>query len=148
METENLSVNKVHHGHNVKRLREASHKSQIDIAEEVFLSQQTISRYESSEVIDDEMLERFAKVLKVPADLIKNMEESATTHNNLTNNDCTLTGSNQANVQTINGDFINNNPIEEIIRLCNEKVALYERMLELEKGKITQLEELLKKGEK
>ncbi|WP_165042566.1 helix-turn-helix domain-containing protein [Dysgonomonas sp. ZJ709] len=133
MKTENLSIKRVHHGHNIRDIRRGKGIKQESMADMVHLSQQTVSRYESAQVIDDEMLERFAKALDVSVEEIKTMEEEA--------------GINIENVcenKTVNIGVQNfNSPINEIIELCNQKVELYERLLEVEKGKITWLEKIL-----
>nr|MBD3622001.1 XRE family transcriptional regulator [Sunxiuqinia sp.] len=94
--------------------------------------------YEHKKVIDDDMLEKFAKVLNVAPDVIKELEEDPVTviiENN------TFEKGSAAGINTINN---NSDPTERIIELAKEKTALYERMLELEKEKNALLEKLLK----
>lgn len=51
----------------------------------------------------------------------------------------------EQSVSDFTKDFNNvYNPIEEIVKLSNEKIALYERMLEIEKKNSSILEQLLK----
>lgn len=137
-EADTLEKPNVHQGHNLKRVRESKGLSQHDLESLVHLSQQTISRYEDKKVIDDEMLQRFSKALEVPVEIIKEMEED-----NLVNfyieNSTFGAGNNFVNYGTIT----NNNALEEILKLSNEKIDLYERMLANEKEKITLLEKLL-----
>ena len=134
-QAETLDRPNVHQGHNVKRLRESKGISQQGLEPLVNLSQQTISRYEDKRVIDEEMLQRFAKALEVPVEILKNMEEDACFNYYIENN----TFSDHAVAGTQN----NYNPLEEVIKLCNEKVELYERMLANEKEKISLLEKML-----
>lgn len=135
-QTETLDRPNVHQGHNVKRIRESKGISQQGLEPLVHLSQQTISRYEDKRVIDEEMLQRFAKALEVPVEILKNMEEDACFNYYIENN----TFSDNVNA----GGILNNyNPVDEIIKLCNEKVELYERMLANEKEKISLLEKML-----
>jgi len=119
---------KVHHGRNIKRLREMLGVKQEHIANELNMTQQAISKLEQKEQIEDEILERVSKVLNIPLDAIKNLNEDATTNyiNTFYNNQG-------------NGFFANNvtfNPIEKI-------VDLYERLLAAEKDKVAMLEKLL-----
>jgi len=119
---------KVHHGRNIKRLREMLGVKQELIANELNMTQQAISKLEQKEQIEDEILERVSKVLNIPLDAIKNLNEDATTNyiNTFYNNQG-------------NGFFANNvtfNPIEKI-------VDLYERLLAAEKDKVAMLEKLL-----
>lgn len=135
-QAETLDRPNVHQGHNVKRLRESKGISQQGLEPLVNLSQQTISRYEDKRVIDEEMLQRFAKALEVPVEILKNMEEDVCFNYYVENN----TFSDNVNA----GGILNNyNPVDEIIKLCNEKVELYERMLANEKEKISLLEKML-----
>ena len=119
---------KVHHGRNIKRLREMLGVKQEYIASELNMTQQAVSKLEQKEQIEDEILERVSKVLDIPLDAIKNLNEEATTNyiNTFYNNQG-------------NGFFANNvtfNPIDKI-------VDLYERLLASEKDKVAMLEKLL-----
>jgi len=119
---------KVHHGRNIKRLREMLGVKQELIANELNMTQQAISKLEQKEQIEDEILERVSKVLSIPLDAIKNLNEDATTSyiNTFYNNQG-------------NGFIANNytfNPIDKI-------VDLYERLLAAEKDKVAMMEKLL-----
>ncbi|NDW10505.1 helix-turn-helix domain-containing protein [Dysgonomonas sp. 520] len=138
MEAENKE-RRVHHGHNVRRVRETLGIKQEALAADIGMSQQSISVYEQKKVIEDETLEKIAKALGVAPDLIKNMEDDPLTiiiENN------TFGDQDRINIQNENFDNVYN-PIEKIIELTNEKVALYERMLALEQEKVAMLERLL-----
>ncbi len=119
---------KVHHGRNIKRLREMLGVKQESIAIELDMSQQTISKLEQKEEIDDKVLQKVAQVLNVPIDAIKNLNDDATTNyiNTFYNNQG-------------NGFIANNytfNPVDKV-------VELYERLLTAEKEKVAMLERLL-----
>lgn len=63
--------------------------NQEGLSELVHLSQPAVSKYEKMKVIDDEMLQRFARALNVPFDYLKTLEEDAQTvvfENNTVNN--------------------------------------------------------------
>jgi transcriptional regulator with XRE-family HTH domain len=137
MDTDILDKLRIHHGHNIRHTRINKNMSQEILADKVNLSQQTVSRYEATRVIDDEMIERFAKALDITAEQIKTMEDDSAINLYITNNTF------QEGSANVIGENINNNhPIDKIIELCNEKTALYERMLQLEKEKIALLETL------
>ncbi len=129
METNTTSPSpKVHHGRNIKRLRDMLGVKQEYIANELNMTQQAVSKLEQKELIEDEILERVSKVLSIPLDAIKNLNEDATTSyiNTFYNNQG-------------NGFIANNytfNPIDKI-------VDLYERLLAAEKDKVAMLEKLL-----
>ena len=65
----------IHHGHNIKRLREILGVKQEAIAAEFMFSQQAVSELEGKALISDEILERVAKVLKIPVEAIKNFND-------------------------------------------------------------------------
>ena len=113
------------------------------LAAEMGLSQALISTYEQRKVLNDDVIERFAKALNVAPELIKELEEDPVTF--IVENNTFEEGSiaNISNVSEGNNNTITNNPIEQIIELNKEKTALYERMLELEKEKNALLEKLL-----
>ncbi len=74
METPTKS-NKVHLGRKISRIREIRGIKQDHLAFELGVSQQTISKIEQSEEVEDAMLEKIAGVLGVSADAIKNFSE-------------------------------------------------------------------------
>lgn len=138
METEELQIGNVHHGHNIKRTRIEKRIKQEALSELVHLSQSAISKYERSRVIDDEMLQRFAKAMDVPFDYLKNLEENAPVmvfeNNTVTNNDQGGTNTDIGSVGREENNRINNfNPIDKI-------TELYERLLKEKDEKYAALE--------
>lgn len=67
----------VHQGHNLKRFREMLGVKQDALALDFGAqwSQKKISLLEQKEVIDPELLEQIADILKVPAEAIRNFDE-------------------------------------------------------------------------
>lgn len=125
METSTKS-NKVHIGRKISRIREIRGIKQDYLATELGVSQQTISKIEQSEDVEDSTLEKIANVLGVSAEAIKNFNEEVVF--NIIGNTFTDSSSNNNNyLCTIN-------PLEKIIEL-------YERLLQSEREK----NELLKK---
>ena len=118
---------RVHEGRNVKRIREIMGIKQDTLAIDLGLSQQSVSLLEQRESIDPELLEKVAKVLKVPVEAIKNFDEAATV-NYIAN---TFNGN--------SGNYMNFNPLDKV-------VELYERLLASEREKVELLEK--KAGEK
>ena len=99
------------------------------IATKLNMTQQTISKLEQKEEIDDEMLGKVAKVLNIPMDAIKNLNDDTTTKYINTFND----SQGHFFSTNINCNF---NPIDKV-------VELYERLLAAEKDKVAMLEKLL-----
>lgn len=129
-----------HIGRKISRIRELRGMKQEALALELGVSQQTVSHLEQSETIEDEKLEKVAKILGVTPDAIKNYSDEAV-FNNIQNN---YEGS------TINaGPTVNHhctfNPLDKLMESVEENKKLYERLLAAEKEKVSYLEKLLDK---
>lgn len=136
-----------HHGHSVKRIRRSMGIKQESLAIETGMTQAMVSLYESKKVIDDKIIEKFAKALKVTPQLIKELDVDPVTI--IIENNTFQEGS-VGNISPYgeNENFGNTyNPLEQIIELTKEVQVLYERMLELEREKNTLLEKMLKEKE-
>ena len=119
----------------IGRIRELRGIKQEFLASELGVSQQSISRIEQSETVEEDKLQQIAQVLGVTAEAIKNFSEeaviniiSSTLHDNAgsVNNNCTL----------------NFNPMDKLLEVIEENKKLYERLLQSEREKV----ELLKAG--
>ncbi len=143
METKEQTLKNTHHGHAVKRFRHALGIKQEVLADMMGTTQARVSNCEQKKVLEDEMIDKFAKALNVTPELIKELEEDPVTV--IIENNTFEEGSVVGNVGSTSENFGNTyNPIEQILELSKEKTALYERMLELEKEKSALLEQLLK----
>lgn len=126
----------IHEGRNVKRIREILGVKQDALAAELGLSQQAVSALEQKEALDKDVIEKIAKVLKVPADSIKNFnEDAAVNFINNTYNDHAASY----------GHYYNFNPIDKLMETIEENKKLYERLLQAEREKVALLEKLLDK---
>ncbi|WHT38690.1 XRE family transcriptional regulator [Myroides sp. mNGS23_01] len=129
---------KIHQGRNVKRFREMLGIKQevlaFDLGED--WNQKKISVLEQKEVIDNALLQQISKVLKIPVEAIENFdEEQAINVISNTFNDEAFIGN--------SGAIFNINPMQEIIKLHEEKIALYERMLKEKDEMMNRLESLI-----
>ncbi|MCS4240181.1 transcriptional regulator with XRE-family HTH domain [Myroides gitamensis] len=126
---------KIHQGRNVKRFREMLGIKQevlaFDLGED--WNQKKISMLEQKEVIDNSLLQQISKVLKVPVEAIENFDSDQVL--NIISNTF-----HDHSVQNYNCDI---NPIETIVQLHNEKIALYERMLKEKEEMMNRLEKLI-----
>ena len=123
METPNKTI---HEGRNIKRFREMLGIKQEALADELGddWTQKKISLLESKESVEPEILEQVAKVLKVPAEAIRNFSEEAAIN----------IIANTFHDQSAAYNFIPTfNPIDKIIEL-------YERLLVSEKEKVEMLQ--------
>lgn len=118
---------KVHHGRNIKRLREMLGVKQEHIANELNMTQQAVSKLEQKEEIEEDVLAKVAKVLNVPTEAIKNLSDEAT-FNIIAN-----TYHDQSSAVIYQCNF---NPMDKV-------VELYERLLTAEKDKVAMFEKLL-----
>ena len=145
MEAEELTSDRVHHGHNIRRTRIEKKIKQEALSDLVHMSQSNISKYECTRVIDDEILRRFARALDVPFEYLKNLEENAPSvvfESNTVNyeGDHAGAGSTSGYVEE-NSPTTNFNPIEKI-------TELYERLLKEKDEKYAALERRLESVEK
>lgn len=99
-------------------------------------NQQRISTLEQREKIDSEILEQVAAILKIPVEAIRNFDEESAI--NVISN----TFHDHAYLGNPHSTF-NVNPIAEIRRLHEEKMALYERMLKEKDEMMERLERLI-----
>ena len=129
-----------HIGRKISRIRELRGMKQEALAAELGISQQSVSSLEQSEHIEDEKLEKVAKVLGVSKEAIENFSEEAMVNyfNNIYDNDF----SNSSGALAQNCTF---NPLDKLVQAYEEKERLYERLLQAEKQKIAYLEKLLDK---
>ncbi|OPC38680.1 helix-turn-helix domain-containing protein [Elizabethkingia anophelis] len=132
---------KIHQGRNVKRFREMLGIKQEALAFDIGgdWNQKKVSLLEQKEVIEDALLQQIAEVLKIPVEAIQNFDEEQAV--NIISN----TFDNGAFLNMGHTPTFNINPIEEIKKLHEEKMELYERMLK-EKGEMmARLEKLIDK---
>ena len=139
METKERTFKNTHHGHAIKRIRHSLGIKQEVLADMIGTTQARVSNYEQIKVLEDEVIDKFAKAMNVAPELIRELEEDPVTV--IIENNTFEKGNN--NVGYVADNTITNNPIEQILELNKEKTALYERMLELEKEKNALLEKLL-----
>ena len=127
---------KIHQGRNIKRFREMLGIKQEALAFELGeeWNQKKISLLEQKEEVDTPLLEQISQVLHIPVEAFKNFdEEQAVNVISNTFND--------------NAAVINNNPtfhpIDQLMKLHDEKIALYERMLKEKDEMMARLEKLI-----
>ena len=125
----------VHHGRNIKRIREIHGMKQEALAMELGddWNQKKISLLEAKETVDENLLGQVAKALKVSPEAIKNFNDEATI-NNISN-----TYENSP-ITMFNYQF---NPIEKYLEMVERNTQLYERLLQAEREKVELLERVL-----
>jgi transcriptional regulator with XRE-family HTH domain len=111
----------VHLGRKIERMRELRGMKQETLAQALGITQQAVSKMESSEQVDPERLEKVASVLGVSLEALRNFSEEALFNNinNVFHDHSAL----------VNYQF---NPIDKI-------VELYERLLKSEREKVEML---------
>lgn len=122
-----------HIGHKISRIRELRGLKQEALAFELKVSQQTVSKIEQSETVEEQILEQIAQILGVPVEGIKNFSEEAV-FNIIAN---TFNNESVAYVENYKCNF---NPLDKLIEAFEENRKLYERLLQSEREKV----ELLK----
>jgi transcriptional regulator with XRE-family HTH domain len=128
-----------HIGRKISRIRELRDMKQEALAQALGTNQQAISAMENSETIDEEKLIEVAKALGVTVEAIKNFSEEGV-----------INYFNSFNEAVNNSHFGNNNhctfnPLDKIVQLYDDKIALYERMLKEKDEMMQRLEKLINK---
>jgi transcriptional regulator with XRE-family HTH domain len=136
--THTTSNPKIHEGRNLKRFREMLGIKQDFLAFELGddWNQQKISLLEQKEKIDADILEQVSAILKIPVEAIRNFDEEKAV--NIISN--TFHDSSAANAVYHNPVY---HPIDKLIQLHEEKIALYERMLKEKDEMMGRLERLI-----
>jgi transcriptional regulator with XRE-family HTH domain len=131
---------KIHQGRNVKRFREMLGIKQEALAYELGedWNQKKISLLEQKEAIDTPLLEQISEVLHIPVEAFKNFDEEQAI--NIISN--TFDNCNQPASVFYNSTI---NPLEQLIKVHEEKIALYERMLKEKDEMMARLEKLVQK---
>lgn len=132
MEIQTPEKKQIHQGRNMKRWRQIMGVPQIDIAEILGVTQQTVSNLEDKEELDDLTLEKVSGLINVPVEILKNKEPQTAIDSII--NTFTVSDSGQANggnikdVQYAHYYNCTFHPIEKI-------TELYERLLAMEREK-------------
>ncbi|WP_237390804.1 XRE family transcriptional regulator [Chryseobacterium sp. KMC2] len=109
----------------------------LDLGDE--WNQKKISLLEQKEIIEDPLLKRISEVLKIPVEAFQNFDEEQAV--NIISN----TFGENAFSNSFNYGTINFHPIEKIVQLHDDKIALYERMLKEKDEMMGRLERLIEK---
>ncbi|MBK5215060.1 MAG: helix-turn-helix transcriptional regulator [Flavobacteriaceae bacterium] len=130
---------KIHEGRNIKRFREMLGIKQEALAYELGedWNQKKISLLEQKETVETPLLQQISQVLHIPVEAFKNFdEEQAINVISNTFNDGSF-------LNTGHTPTFNVNPIDKLIQLHDEKIALYERMLKEKDEMMARLEKLI-----
>ncbi|MFS4473954.1 helix-turn-helix transcriptional regulator [Chryseobacterium sp. T20] len=131
---------KIHQGRNIKRFREMLGIKQealaFDLGED--WNQKKISLLEQKETIEDPLLKKISEVLKIPVEAFQNFDEEEAV-NVIAN----TFGDHSIGYQKNDNPIFN--PIEQVLKLHEEKIALYERMLKEKDEMMARLEQLIQK---
>lgn len=133
---------KVHEGRNVKRFREMLGVKQDALAYELGegWTQKKISLLEQKETIELPLLQQISSTLKIPVEAFQNFDEEKAINiisNTVNNND-------NASGNSLFSYYPTINPIEQLVKLHEEKIVLYERMLKEKDEMMERLEQLFK----
>ena len=129
---------KVHEGRNVKRFREMLGIKQDALAYALGegWNQKKVSMLEQKETIELPLLKQISNAMKVPVEAFQNFDDEQAV--NIISN--TFDNCNQPASFFYNSTI---NPIDQIIKLHEEKIALYERMLKEKDQMMDRLEKLV-----
>ncbi|WP_343641927.1 helix-turn-helix transcriptional regulator [Chryseobacterium sp.] len=131
----------IHQGRNVKRFREMLGIKQEALAFDLGddWNQKKVSLLEQKEIIEDPLLKRISEVLKIPVEAFQNFDEEQAV--NIISNTFSdfKEGASAINIHPV---F---NPVEAILKMHEEKMGLYERMLKEKDEMMVRLERLIEK---
>lgn len=132
----------IHQGRNIKRFREMLGIKQETLAWELGeeWSQKRVSMLEQKDIIEQDILDQVAKILKVPAEAIKNFDEEGAV------NIIANTFNEEAAVGRVENYKCSFNPLDKMVEALEENKKLYERLLQAEKDKNELLQRLLDKS--
>ncbi|MCE4065775.1 helix-turn-helix domain-containing protein [Chryseobacterium gleum] len=131
---------KIHQGRNIKRFREMLGIKQealaFDLGED--WNQKKISLLEQKETVEDPLLQKISEVLKIPVEAFQNFDEEQAIN---------IISNTFDNCQQPASIFYNStlNPVDQLIKVHEEKIALYERMLKEKDEMMARLEQLIQK---
>ncbi|HET8573972.1 MAG TPA: helix-turn-helix transcriptional regulator [Edaphocola sp.] len=130
----------IHQGRNVKRFREMLGIKQDALAADLGddWNQQKVSLLEQKQTIDTPLLQQISAILKIPVEAIENFDEEQAV------NIIANTFNDNAMLNAINHNPIFH-PIDELKKLHEEKMALYERMLKEKDEMMVRLEKLIER---
>jgi transcriptional regulator with XRE-family HTH domain len=133
-----MQTKKIHEGRNIKRFREMLGIKQEALAFELGndWNQKKISLLEQRETIEADILEQVSKILKIPVEAIQNFDEEQAV-NVIAN----TFGDNGIGYQRNENPVFH--PIDQLLKLHEEKIALYERMLKEKDEMMARLERLI-----
>ena len=130
----------IHQGRNIKRFREMLQIKQEALAWELGedWSQKRVSLLEQKEVIEDDILDQVARILKVPAEAIKSFDADNAVNiiTNTVNNSDSATGNHLNYYPTFN-------PLDKWAEALEENKKLYERLLQSEREKVELLQNMM-----
>ncbi|KIC01700.1 transcriptional regulator [Flavobacterium sp. JRM] len=132
---------KIHQGRNVKRFREMLGIKQEALAYNLGndWNQKKISMLEQKDVIEDDILNQISAVLKIPVEAFQNFDEEQAVN--------IIANTFHEGAVANNSGYINCtfNPIDKIVQIHEEKIALYERMMTEKDEMMVRLEKLINK---
>ncbi len=139
--THTATPKNIHQGRNVKRFREMMGLKQDALAYELGYdwNQQKVSLLEQKETIETDILAQVAAILKVPVEAFQNFDEEQAV--NIISN--TFNDNAMLNAINHNPTF---HPIDKLVQLHEEKIALYERMLKEKEDMMARLERLIERN--
>ena len=131
---------KIHEGRNVKRFREMLGIKQEALAYELGddWNQKKISVLEQKETIDTPLLRQISDALKIPVEAFQNFDEEQAV--NIIANTFSLDNGSIFNAHNTNPVF---NPVDAVLKMHEEKMALYERMLKEKDEMMAELKKLI-----
>ncbi len=133
-----MSQSKIHQGRNIKRFREMLGIKQEALAFELGeeWNQKKISLLEQKQDIETAILRQVSEILKIPVEAIENFDEESAINiiSNIFHDNSAL------------NNYPTFHPVDKIIEIHEQKIALYERMLQEKDAMMQKLEQLIERN--
>lgn len=133
-----MSQSKIHQGRNIKRFREMLGIKQEALAFELGedWNQKKISVLEQKQDIEVGILRQVSEILKIPVEAIENFDEESAINiiSNIFHDNSAL------------NNYPTFHPVDKIIEIHEQKIALYERMLQEKDAMMQKLEQLIERN--
>jgi len=128
MEALDKKEKKIHHGYTIKRLRETLGMDEVAMASGMSMSEQAVLTYEQQSLLEEDILEKFAKVLNVSPNILRDFEIDPTS---IVIKNYNIFEANKGHVSI--GNFIQEDNSTHNYHYQEKMVGLFEEMIQGQK---------------
>lgn len=135
---------KVHQGRTLKTLRESYGWKQDVMAEKLDVVQQSVSRYEMAEIVDDDVLQKYSAIFHVPVDVLQKLKIEAPIKEINYNGEVHIEGNNIDTVNTNSCDVYNITDCpDKFTELSRKKGDILNNLSQVDQERSTEIKQVL-----